>query len=297
MSHKAALEAVNRTLKDIRGNDELMGGLTVVLSGDFRQTLPVIKRGTAADEIKACLKSSDLWRHVQVFNLKTNMRAQFYGDADSVKFAKDLLDLGDGNFPADADGLVDMHSLSTVVSNLDELIDHVFPNFEERHKSRKWLSNRAILAPRNAMVNKINEKLLRKMPGDEMVYKSIDCMVDENEAVHYPTEFLNSQEPPNTPPHRLALKIGATIILLRNLDPPMLCNGTRMVVTGLRPNLIEATIIAGKYQGTVVPIPRIPIIPTDLPFNFKRLQFPVRLAFAMTINKSQGKQRILYGYY
>jgi len=36
-------------------------------------------------------------------------------------------------------------------------------------------------------------------------------------------------------------------------------------------------------------IPRIPVIPTDMPFEFKRLQFPVRLAFAMTINKAQGQ--------
>ena len=266
MSHKAALEAVDRTLKDIRGNGELMGGLTVILSGDFRQTLPVIARGSAADEIKACLKSSELWCHVEVFNLKTNMRAEYYGDATSKQFAEDLLQLGNGNFPTDAEGLVDMHTLSTVVSNLDELIDKVYPNFEERHKSRKWLSNRAILAPKNTTVDKINDRLLGKMRGDEMIYKSIDTMVDESEAVHYPTEFLNSQQPPGAPPHRLALKIGAPIMLLRNLDPPMLCNGTRMVVTGLRANLIEATIIAGKYQGTVVPIPRIPTIPRDLPF-------------------------------
>ncbi|XP_059168456.1 uncharacterized protein LOC131950370 [Physella acuta] len=36
-------------------------------------------------------------------------------------------------------------------------------------------------------------------------------------------------------------------------------------------------------------LPRIPMIPTDMPFDFKRLQFPVRLAFAMTINKAQGQ--------
>jgi len=37
----------------------------------------------------------------------------------------------------------------------------------------------------------------------------------------------------------------------------------------------------------IVLFPRIPMIPTDLPFDFKRLQFPVRFTFAMTINKSQ----------
>jgi hypothetical protein len=54
-------------------------------------------------------------------------------------------------------------------------------------------------------------------------------------------------------------------------------------------NVIEATILTGQGEGETVFIPRIPLIPTDLPFNFKRLQFPVRLAFAITINKSQGQ--------
>jgi len=49
---------------------------------------------------------------------------------------------------------------------------------------------------------------------------------------------------------------------------------------------IEATILTGCARGKDVFIPRIPLIPTDLPFDFKKLQSPVRLAFAMTINKS-----------
>jgi ATP-dependent DNA helicase PIF1 len=55
-------------------------------------------------------------------------------------------------------------------------------------------------------------------------------------------------------------------------------------------NIIEATILNVKFKGEDVLLPRIPMIPTDMSFEFKRLQFPVRLAFAMTINKTQGQR-------
>ncbi|XP_071033027.1 ATP-dependent DNA helicase pif1-like, partial [Parasteatoda tepidariorum] len=57
-AHKKSLEALNRTLKDLRGNEQLFGGALILLAGDFRQTLPVIPRSTPADELNACLKSS-----------------------------------------------------------------------------------------------------------------------------------------------------------------------------------------------------------------------------------------------
>ena len=78
-------------------------------------------------------------------------------------------------------------------------------------------------------------------------------------------------------------------MLLRNLDAPKLCNGTKLVVKNLMPHVIEATILTGASEGEDVFIPRIPMIPSDLPFNFKRVQFPIRPCFAMSINKSQGE--------
>ena len=85
-------------------------------------------------------------------------------------------------------------------------------------------------------------------------------------------------------------------MLLRNLDPPRLCNGTRLVVKSLRPHVLEATILTGNYKGEDVFIPRIPLPNSaDQAIQFKRLQFPVRLSFAMSINKSQGQSLKVVG--
>jgi ATP-dependent DNA helicase PIF1 len=55
-------------------------------------------------------------------------------------------------------------------------------------------------------------------------------------------------------------------------------------------NIIEATILNRKFKGGDVLLPRIPMIPTDMPFEFKRLQFPVQFIFAMIINKAKGRR-------
>jgi ATP-dependent DNA helicase PIF1 len=81
--------------------------------------------------------------------------------------------------------------------------------------------------------------------------------------------------------------------LLRNIDPAGgLCNGTRLVVRGFQRNTVDAEIMVGDHAGKRIFLPRIPLCPSDdemFPFQFKRKQFPIRLSFAMTINKAQGQ--------
>lgn len=291
MAHKNALEALDRTLKDIKGNNRIFGGVLILLAGDFRQILPVIPRSTPADEINACLKSSYLWRYVSKITLSTNMRVHLLNDVAAQNFSTQLLNIGNGEFPVDHEtGYIALPSdFCQVVPSLEDVIKKVFPHVSTNYKNHNWLCERAILAPKNENVNRINEQIQHQLPGPVTTYKSVDSTLEDDEAVNYPVEFLNSLEPSGMPPHQLFLKVGSPIMLLRNIDPPKLCNGTRLSVKKLMPNVIEATIITGKSKGENVFIPRIPMIPTDLPFEFKRLQFPVRLAFAMTINKAQGQ--------
>ncbi|CAH1115442.1 unnamed protein product [Psylliodes chrysocephalus] len=132
-----------------------------------------------------------------------------------------------------------------------------------------------VLAAKNVDVNEINFHIQNKIAGELMIYKSIDSVTNQDDVVNYPTEFLNSLELPGLPPHNLQLKIGSVIIMLRNINQPRLCNGTRLAVKKLMNNVIEATILKGKYKGEDVLIPRIPLIPNDMPFDFKRLKFPI----------------------
>jgi hypothetical protein len=297
MSHKRALEAVNLTLQDIKGNKKIMGGIVLVLSGDFRQTLPVVRKGTYVDELQACLKMSNIWKHVKSYHLQTNMRVKLSGCEESLWFSKQLLLLGENKIPVNSDtGLINIpENFCVVTKSVQELIACVFPDIEQQYKNQQWLSQRAILCPKNKEVNIVNLQVQNLIPEKAVQYFSINKVLDEEKVIEYPIEFLNSIEISGLPSHELTLKIGSPVMLLRNLDPPTLCNGTRVCIKNLLPNVIEATVMTGCAKGENVFIPRIPLISEDLGFTFQRLQFPVRIAFAMTINKAQGQSLTVAG--
>ena len=126
--------------------------------------------------------------------------------------------------------------------------------------------------------------------------------LSDADAFRIGVEFVNRINLPNLPPHELNLKQGMPLMLLRNLSPiEGLCNGTRLilleVVQGRR--LLHCRIATGKFRGKEVLIPRLTLdVDKDLfPFEWSRRQFPVRVAFAMTIHKSQGQTLERVGVY
>jgi ATP-dependent DNA helicase PIF1 len=141
--------------------------------------------------------------------------------------------------------------------------------------------------------------------GETHEYSSADS-IDRTEAAHseafdvVTTEFLSSLRCSGIPNHKLVLKVGAPIMLLRNLDQSEgLCNGTRLTLTKCGEHLLEAQIISGKNIGSIIYIPRMDLSPSESPWPFKliRRQFPIVVSFAMTINKSQGQSLDSVGLY
>ena len=102
------------------------------------------------------------------------------------------------------------------------------------------------------------------------------------------------------PPHKLVLKKDVPVILLRNINPAEgLCNGTRLIIKECYLNTIDAEILTGVNQGKRIFLPRFKLSPSDIDFLFTlvRRQFPIKLSFAMTINKAQGQTIPIMGLY
>ncbi|KAG6646090.1 hypothetical protein CIPAW_08G169300 [Carya illinoinensis] len=275
MSRKEAIEALDRMLKDVNDSELPFGGKVVIFGGDFRQILPVI-------------------------HLTENMRARLDPD-----FSNYILELGNGMPPITIDEYVKIPTTMLIPyqddsTSLDQLLDAIFDDISEYSMNISNMMNRAILAPKNSYVDEINNLLIQRFPGEMKQYYSFDETIDASEQAVM-EDFLNTLTPNGFPPHQLLLKQNCPIMLLRNINPSEgLCNGTRLICRNFDHNVIHAEIAIGHQSGKKVFIPRIPFLPRpdeNSGFPFKRTQFPIRLSFAMSINKSQGQTLDLVGIY
>ncbi|GBB98631.1 hypothetical protein RclHR1_32800002 [Rhizophagus clarus] len=295
MTHKFAYEAVDKTFRDITGIEEPFGGKIFIMGGDFRQILPVVIQGTRGQIIDTCIKSSSLWKYVNIMHLTINMRIQ---NNEQQEFVNYLLQVGEGKNNIEEDIIKLSNDIILNNNHIESLISKVFNNFNINYNNANnytnFIKDRAILATKNEVVNDINEKIIKDFSGQAQEFLSADSVEDED-SVHqnlYPIEFLKTLTPSGTPPHKLILKVDAPIMLLRNISPiEGLCNGTRLIVKRFQQHVIDAEILTGSHIDKRVFIPQIKMTPSDvrLPFQLVCHQFPVCLAFAMTINKAQDQ--------
>ena len=282
---KYALEIVNRTLQNIMGNGLPFGGKIIILGGDFRQLLPIKIKGTRSETLNLSIKYSQLRKHFTKYNLSINMRVL----PNEVDFAKFLLSVGDGT-------LNDAHDNLTlpehcILQSNNNVVHTIFGKLIEEKKFEE-MSKCAILSARNVDVDEINKEVTNLLErSTEHVYTGIDstanCNNGELDEVLLP-EYLNFLNPSSLPPHELRLRKNCIIMLIRNIIiNEGLCNGTRLRVVDFSNHLLKCQILTGDKSNEIVFLNRITFYcENDYHFTFKRRQFPVKLAFAMRINKS-----------
>jgi hypothetical protein len=322
MMHRHVFEVVNRSLQDIMAviNPTFkflpFSGLVVVFGGDFRQILPIVPRGTRGDVVLAAFNHSSIWQHVRVFKLYTNMRVQrllaqggAHAQADATglqAFADYLQRVGEAverMYPSVGEDSIliphDMCCNGPIVADLIEEVYGALSSIVEYAARSAYIIERAILTPLNKDVDAFNKFINDKYafikhdgsPAQHRVYYNADSVVHGEQHGIYPTEFLNTLSFSGVPPHELHLQEGCPIILLRNMTNN-LANGTKLIVIQLMQHVIEAKVATGPAKGQRVFIPWLSITPSDterMSFTLRRHQFPVRPAFAMTINKAQGQ--------
>ncbi|XP_074362458.1 uncharacterized protein LOC141702730 [Apium graveolens] len=225
MQHRYAIEAVDRSLRDIMAAVDVergrrpFGGIIVVFGGDFST------------------------------NITCNSEARNKVIAD---FSKWQLDIGDGKVECIDTHRADVETefvvpdeyvvKSPLKTPIKTLIDIIYPDFQNNLHSQEYLRSRSILTPTNVVVvvDDINAQILERVPGNMHTYLSQDSIedrgVDDNDFdSSFPVEYLNSINMPCMPKHELKVKVGAVVMLMRNLNQIMgLCNGTRMIVTGCK---------------------------------------------------------------
>lgn len=228
---------------------------------------------------------------------------------EAEHFANWLLQVGEGLTDGDELGLLRLSKQCCIHPTLEnsviQLIDAIYPGITTLDSNEdvrcNYFRKRAILAAHNACIDELNEKILSRLSGEEKVFLSADDASDDNgnSIDDLPVEYLNKITVANFPLHRLVIKIGSPVIILRNLDHANgLCNGTRLLITQLGERVIERKSLTGSHAGDTVFIPRIALTfksTNGLPFTLHRIQFPFRLAFGMTINKFQDQSLTYLG--
>jgi len=107
MINRLCFEALDRTLRDVMRVEseenalKPFGGKVIVLGGDFRQILPVVKNASKYDIVKPTVNYSKLWKHCKILKLIENMRLKSHTSMQSQKeikeFADWILHIGDGD--------------------------------------------------------------------------------------------------------------------------------------------------------------------------------------------------------
>ena len=199
--HKNYLEDLDDKLRDLKGNRNPFGGVSMILAGDFKQTLPIVTRSHQLAQIRVCIKKSSLWNLFKdvgnQFSFTKNMRLEQATDIREHQnlhiFQEYLLRLGKGELPANNDGNVDIpkeyvaSGFDTEESMQSAIIQHVYGDINEHRNDSEYMMSNVIICPHNRNVRKLNQKIADTLRTTEYVSYSADR--DANQSVDIGEKF------------------------------------------------------------------------------------------------------------
>ncbi|KAL7147924.1 hypothetical protein ABFS83_06G142700 [Erythranthe nasuta] len=272
MMHMYFFEALDKTIKSILDSDMPFGGKVVVLGGDFRQILLFVLKASRQDIVHSTINSSLLWRQCKVMMLNRNMRLQLSSssaNADEIReFVDWILRIGNGDAGEvnDGDAIIEIPNDLLIHDSADpflDLIEFVYPDLVRNLFTPDYFEDRAVLSPTNESVGFVNDHFLSTITREDKLLSDINAEI-------YRSECLNTISCSGIPSHKLTLKRGVPVMLIRNIDQARgLCNGTRLQVINMETTM---TLVSSN---------------SGLPIKFQQHQFPLMVSFVMTINKSK----------
>ncbi|KAG3124716.1 hypothetical protein PI124_g18450 [Phytophthora idaei] len=142
---------------------------------------------------------------------------------------------------------------------LSRMVDKMYAGINNPEVANdEYFAYRTILTTTNAGVQRINEAVAQRLEGVFQEYLSTDSVEEDEKVNFFEQEVLHTVNINGIPPHKLTLRKGAPIMMMRNLNPDLgLCNGTRLRIVERKPQVIHVTIMTGERQGQHVLIPRI----------------------------------------
>lgn len=312
-SDRAIFEAVYKELQREKAQ------CVMVCSGDARQILPIVKHGTKQDIIGAAVSSSPLWTEFHKMYLTQNMRLEalqkdlplFPGAARDEALAEldyytSIMALSEGRSEGSCHVVHEDPTRHLQTVQLQQM-KYFTPGDEDA--ALCWLFDdnfcaavaltSCVLCATNASCKLWNERVQQLNMDPARVYASHDYLCECDDPYGFIAEMiseqlLNSVVAGTVPDHELKLKRGDICIVLRNLSAQGIATNQRVRVVDFCEKAVMVQVFdeQGVEQPTRVMIPRVKFkFNSGYGDSYKmiRTQIPLRLAYAMTYNKSQGQ--------